>query len=50
MGFIMKYTVTYKFVDYDAETKADKFKTWKEACRFMKGLLDDGYEILGVNG
>ncbi len=46
----MKYTITYKFVDFDAEKKTDQFKTWLEACRFMKSLLDDGYEILGVDG
>ena len=46
----MKYTIRYKFVDYDAESKEDHFRTWAAACRFMKGLLDDGYEVLGVWG
>ena len=46
----MKYTITYKWCDYDSPTKKEYYSTWKDACRFMKSLLDDGYEILGVNG
>lgn len=46
----MKYTITYKFVDYDAEIKTNTFKTWRDTCKFLKSLLDDGYEILGVYG
>jgi len=46
----MKYNIVYKFIDYDAPKKTDHFKTWKDACKFMKGLLDDGYIILEVNG
>jgi hypothetical protein len=46
----MKYSIVYQFSDYDSLKKQDFFKTWKSACRFMKGLLDDGYIILEVNG
>ena len=46
----MKYCVTYKFIDFDAESHEEWFPTWLECCKFMKGLLDDGYQILGVAG
>ncbi len=45
-----KYNVIYKFVDDDAPKKQDFFTTWVDMCKFMKGLLDDGYIILEVNG
>lgn len=45
-----KYNVIYKFIDFDAPRKQDFFTTWKDMCKFMKGLLDDGYVILEVNG
>ena len=44
----MKYKVTYKWFDFDAELREEYFTTWKEACRFMKFCLDDGYEVSGV--
>lgn len=43
------YRVEYKWLDHDAEEKEEIFPTWKETCEFMKSLLDDGYEILGVS-
>lgn len=46
----IRYTVTFKFVDYDAEIQKQYFTNWADTCRFMKSLLDDGYEILNVNG
>ena len=46
----MKYHVTYKGPDYDASERREGCKTWKQACAFMKSLLDDGYLILGVDG
>lgn len=42
------YVITYKFVDYDSELKEWTCTTWKEACRAMRSLLVDGYEISGV--
>ena len=46
----MKYSVTYKSVDFDAEVKVYGLRTWADTCRFMKSLLDDGYQISAVNG
>ena len=45
-----KYNIVYRWIDYDAEKKQDFFITWKDACKFMKSLLVDGYVILEVNG
>ena len=47
---IYKYNVVYRFVDFDSKKKQDFFTTWADMCKFMKGLLDDGYIILEVNG
>lgn len=46
--FIMKYTITYKFSDYDAEIKKWNCENWNVACKAMRGLLVDGYEVLGL--
>ena len=45
-----RYNVVYKWVDYDAPKKCDFFNNWVDMCKFMKGLLNDGYIILEVNG
>lgn len=45
-----KYRVAYKFVDQDAEECLAGFNQWVDTCKFMKGLLTDGYEIVGVYG
>ncbi len=47
----IKYTIIYVFVDCDSEKRSMScFSNWKDACAFMKSLLDDGYIILEVNG
>ena len=46
----MKYNIVYKFIDHDSPKKIDHFKSWRDTCKFMKSLLDDGYVILEVNG
>ena len=46
----MKYSIAYKFIDFDSKRKIQFFNNWKDACKFMKSLLDDGYIILAVNG
>ena len=49
-GDRLRYGIKYKFIDFDAEEKIIEFKTWKEACLFMRSLLRDGYVILSVWG